>query len=238
MEDLRYSRIVVKISGESLGSGQALDPARLRDVALSLAAVHTMGVSVVAVVGGGNIFRGDRGAAWQLERGRADTVGMLATGINAMLLEGLLNGLDVPTRVFSRGPCTGIGQQYRRDDVVEALESGDTVLLAGGMGVSGFSTDVPAVHAAIDTAADAVVMVKFGVDGIYSADPAQDPEAVFLREVTASAALERNLRVMDAAALDLARQYGKPVHVVPASDMWSVKCVLEGKEIGSLLLPS
>ena len=239
MTDLRtrYRRIVLKVSGESLGSHTPLDLDRMTEAAMAIAAVRGLGVTVTVIVGGGNIFRGVQAGAWGIERPLADAAGMAATGVNALLLDGILGRLGVPVQIFSRGPCTGIGTPYNRENLRAALQDGHVALLAGGMGVSGFSTDVPAVHAAIDTAADVIIMAKHGVDGVYTADPHVTPDARFLTRLSATEALERKLRVMDSSALTLARDHAKNIHVVPADHPNSVRLAVEGKEIGSVIDP-
>ncbi|MCO5993968.1 amino acid kinase family protein [Actinoallomurus rhizosphaericola] len=234
----RYRRLVLKVSGESLGSRDApLDPERMGEVAQSVAAIRAMGVVVTLIVGGGNIYRGAQATRWHLDRPQADAVGMAATAVNALLLDGMLDTMGVPAHIFARGPASGSGNLYHREEVRSVLARNEVVILAGGMGVSGFSTDVPAVHAAIDTMADVIVMAKHGVDGIYEKDPRRHSDARFLPSVTASEALRRNLRIMDASALTLARDHGKTIHVVGAADPNAVKYAVEGKEIGSIVQP-
>ena len=235
-----YDRIVIKISGESLGDYNLLEPKRFAPVAQMIAAVHSMGVTVTVVVGGGNIFRGTLADQWELEREQADAVGMAATGVNVLILQGLLRNLGLLPAVFSRGPAGGIGQPYDCDHVRASLEKRAIVLLAGGLGVPGISTDVAAVEAAIDTEAPAVIMSKHDVDGIYTSDPhgPYGTDAVHIPALTASEALERELQVTDAAALRRARAHGKLIHVIPAADTFAPCDVLQGKEIGSRVIPS
>jgi uridylate kinase len=232
-----YRRIVLKVSGESLGSSTPHDIDRMTEAAQAIAVARHLGVTVTVIIGGGNIFRGAQAAAWGIERPLADAAGMAATGVNALLLDGILTRLGVPVQIFSRGPCTGIGTPYNREELRSTLMDGRVALLAGGMGVSGFSTDVPAVHAAIDTTADVIIMAKHGVDGVYTADPGHEPNARFIARLTATEALERKLRIMDSSALTLARDHHKYIHVVPADDANSVRHAIEGKEIGSVIDP-
>jgi len=235
-----YDGIVIKISGESLGEYGLLEPQRFAAVAQMIAAVHSMGVTVTVVVGGGNIFRGALADQWGLEREQADAVGMASTGVNVLLLRGLLRNLGLVPAVFSRGPAEGTGQPYDREHVRTSLQKGAIVLLSGGLGVPGISTDVAAIEAAIDTGAPAVIMSKNGVDGVYTREP-HDPQgggdASFIPDLTASEALERNLQVMDATALHRARDHGKLIHVIPAAETYAPRYVLEGKEIGSRIIP-
>jgi uridylate kinase len=232
-----YERVVIKISGESLGGAGMLDPIRFIPVAQMIASVSSMGVAATIVVGGGNIFRGARAAEFGLDRAQADLVGMASTIPNVLLLEGLLRGLGVQVAVFSRGPAEGVGSIYRRDDVLACLRGGAVALLAGGLGISGISTDVTAVHAAIDTDAPAVIMSKHGVEGVCTEDPKLNPAAAVIPVLTAAEALEWQLRVMDATAFTLARDHKKHIHVIPATETYGPRYVLEGKEIGSTILP-
>ncbi len=231
----QYKRVAVKVSGESLGH---VDRRRTTEVAQTIAAIHASGVTQAVIVGGGNLFRASDAPEWGMDSFEADTAGMIATAFNAQLLGGVLAGMGVPTHIFSRGPASSVGTPYNREDVREALDTGHVILAAGGMGIPGISTDVPAVHAAIDMGAEAVIMAKHGVDGVYSADPRQDPNALFLPQLLASEALARRLGVMDAAALDIALKHGVRIHVVSASDPANIRYVIEGKEIGSIILPA
>lgn len=236
--ELQYERIVVKISGESLCGDGPLDRSRMSEVARSIAGVHALGVGLVVVVGGGNLFRGPDGVEWEIDPWQADQAGMLATGINVVLLAGILDRMGVPTETFSRGACIGVGLPYTRREVCTAVDEKRVAFLAGGMGISGVSTDVPAVHAAVDVQAEAIIMAKHGIDGVYDADPNKAPAAKFLPELAASEALARKLAVMDTPALALALAHNKRIHVIPASEPDGVRHVLEGKEIGSLILPT
>jgi uridylate kinase len=235
-----YDRIVIKISGESLGEYNLLEPKRFTPVAQMIAAVHSMGVTVTVVVGGGNIFRGALADYWELEREQADAVGMAATGVNVLILQGLLCNLGLAPAIFSRGPAEGTGQPYDREHVRASLEKGAIVLLAGGLGVPGISTDVAAIEAAIDTGAPAVIMSKHDVDGVYTSDPngPRGASAVLIPDLTASEALEQELQITDAVALRRARGHGKLIHIVPAKDPFAPYDVLEGKDIGSRIIPA
>jgi uridylate kinase len=254
----RYDRIVVKISGESLAGdspcepgpcimrhdiehhrrSRALDPGRMHSVAQMIASIRTMGVGVTAVVGGGNIYRGSNAVDWRIERYQADLAGMAATAVNVLLLEGVLNTLGIPTAVFSRGPCVGVGREYAGSAPLrEAIQEDAVVLVAGGLGVPHISTDVAAVQAAIDTNAPAVIMSKHGVSGVYSAHPSE-PGSYLMPSLAASDALRLGLAVMDSMALRLAIEYGKVIHVIAAKDIDGPRDILEGKDIGSVVSPT
>ena len=241
-----YNRVVLKISGESLGefspSGERslLDSQRFAAAAEMIAAIHAMGVTTTVVVGGGNIFRGSLADKWELKPEQADEVGMDSTRVNVRLLRFLLFNRGLAPAVFSRGPAEGLGSRYDCEDVRTALHRGEIVLLAGGLGVPGISTDVTAIEAAIDTGAPAVIMTKHGVDGVYTSDP-HDPlggaKATRIPDLTASYALEQKLQVMDAIALRRARSNGKLIHVIPAAAPDAPCRVLKGEGIGSRITP-
>ncbi len=234
----RYRRIVLKVSGESLGSpGVRLNPLRFAETAQSIADVRDLGVRVAVVVGGGNIFRGRDSLEWDLDQDTADEAGMAATGVNAKLLSGKLRAKGVPHQIFARGTASGAGVCYEPASMLTLLSGGGVVIIAGGSGETGHSTDLPAIQAAIDIDAEAVVMSKHGVQGVHDADPRLTPDAKLLPELTASDALRANLAVMDQAALIHARDNGKLIHVIGAEVPDGVRHAVEGKEIGSVVYP-
>ena len=234
---LRYRRVVLKLSGEAFSSELAtLDSDQFAEAARSITEVHALGADVLVVVGGGNVFRGAEREKFNLSSSDGDKVGMIATGLNAALLEGGLRAIGTSVEVFSRGPCIGVGTPWERNAVNAALEHG-VVILAGGLGVPSMSTDVPAVHAAVELDADAVIMEKHGVDGVYTSDPRLSSDARLLPVVSASNAIEQRLGVMDIVALELARQFGKTIHVVPASDRTAAAGVVRGEDRGSRVTP-
>jgi uridylate kinase len=233
---LAYKRIVLKVSGESLGSQTAsLDRSMFRRAVKRLVELHDMGVEIAVVVGGGNLLRGNQAHLWGIDEELADQAGMAATGVNAKLLAGMLAGSAVPAEVFARGACHGT--PYNTVDVKAALSSGAITILAGGLGVSGMSTDIAAVQSAHEVGAQAVIMSKFGTDGVYTADPRRSDHATFLPRLNATDALRLKLAVMDEAALALVIRHKVRVHVVGADDESAVRQVLEGISIGSLIEP-
>lgn len=233
-----YKTVILKISGESLGSEAApLDRSTFEPIAHAICAVREQDVRVVVVVGGGNLFRGPDAEKWDLDPADGDIVGMQATGLNVTLLAKRCAAAGVRTRIFSRGPCSGIGLPWERHSVLEALDAGFVAFLAGGMGVSGMSTDFPAVHAAAELGADAVLMAKHGVDGVYDADPKLDSGATRIPAISATDAIQRRLAVMDFAALELAAEHHTVVHVVAASNPFAFCDVLAGRETGSRIDP-
>jgi uridylate kinase len=235
----RYKRIVFKVSGESLSAPSAqLDLVRVREVAQSIGELREMGVAITVVVGGGNIIRGSQADDLKLDRVTADEIGMTATALNAQFLAGFLHSNGVPCQIFSRGTASGVGVPYDSVRMRELLAAGQVAIVAGGSGRPGHSTDLPAVQAAIDTCAEAIIMAKHGTEGVCEADPKYMPDARVLPELTASDALRWNLAVMDTDALELARDHGKCIHVVGGSNPHNVRYALEGQHIGSVVYPS
>jgi uridylate kinase len=234
-----YRRVVFKVSGESLSFGsQPLYRQRFEEVATAIAEVHGMGVDIIVVIGGGNIWRGPDAVGWNMDSAQADTIGMYGTGLNVAVLTPHLQKLGVPTETLTRGSTAGLGPAYDATKLCAALDRSRVVLLPGGMGVSGISTDVAAVAAAIDADADAVIMSKHGVDGVYDRDPKLDRDAaVLIPELNASDALIRKLAVMDATALTMAIAGKTPIHVIPAAEASGLRYVIEGKKFGSKVLP-
>jgi uridylate kinase len=234
----RYERIVLKVSGESLSTPSSqIDLLRVREVAQSIKELHDTGVTITVVVGGGNIMRGGQAEKLGLDQVKADEIGMAVTGVNAQFLDIFLHGSGVPCQIFSRGTASGIGVPYNPARMREMLACGHVVIVAGGSGETGHSTDLPAVQSSIDTYAEAVVMAKHGTDGVCEADPKDMPNARVIPKLTASDALDWDLRVMDTDALELARAHNKCILVVGADNPNNVRYALEGKQIGSVIYP-
>lgn len=229
-----FGRVVVKVSGESLG---ASDPGAIWEASKALVDAYSMGIDLGLVVGGGNYVRGDLAPAWGIDRSSLDIAGMIATGLNAYALSAVLRASGVPTQVFGRGPCAAIESAYTQTAVQSAIERKVIAIIAGGMGRPGISTDVAAVHLAGDIHADSVIMSKFGIDGVYDADPRQVPSAQRLSSLDATYALKHGLQVMDQEALTLAIEKRIPIRVIPADRKEGLQEVLAGYPIGSIIHP-
>jgi uridylate kinase len=209
-----YRRVLIKLSGEGL-MGQreyGLDPKMLASIAHELLAVHGMGVEVCIVIGGGNIFRGVAGAATGMERASADYMGMLATVINALALQNALEKIGLHTRVLSAIPMTTICEPYIRRRAVRHMEKGRIVIFAAGTGNPFFTTDTAAALRAAEMGVGAMLKAT-QVDGVYSADPRKDPAAERYDRLTYMDVLSRDLQVMDASAIALARENRIPIIV-------------------------
>ncbi len=209
-----YRRVLLKISGEALMGDRdyGLDPETVERIAHEVIAVHAMGVQICLVIGGGNIFRGLSGAAAGIERATADHIGMLATVINALAMQNALEKLGLPTRVQSAIPMDTVCERFIRRRAIRHMEKGRVVVFAAGSGNPYFTTDTAAALRAVEMQCDALLKAT-QVDGVYSADPKTSPDAVRYDRLTYTDVLSRDLRVMDAAAIALARENGLPILV-------------------------
>ena len=211
---LRYRRVLLKLSGEALMGEQTygLDPAIVSRLAGEIRSVHALGVQIALVIGGGNIFRGIAGAAAGMERSTADYMGMLATVINSLALQNALERLDVPTRVQSAISMQSVCEPYIRRRAIRHMEKGRVVIFAAGTGNPFFTTDTAAALRASETECEALIKAT-KVDGVYSADPKKDHTATRYDHLTYLDVLSRDLQVMDASAISLARENRIPILV-------------------------
>jgi len=213
-DKIQYNRILLKLSGEALmGDGEfGLDTGTVTRIASEVKAVHDLGVEISLVIGGGNIFRGVKAASQGLERGTADYMGMLATVINALALQGALERIGVQTRVQSAIPMATVCEPYIRRRAVRHMEKGRVVIFAAGTGSPYFTTDTAAALRAVEMDCDALIKGT-QVDGVYSADPHKVPDAERYDVLTYHDVLSRDLKVMDASAISLSRENGIPILV-------------------------
>jgi len=226
----KYRRVLMKLSGEALLGGQSFgtDPAVIERIAGEIRAAVSQGVQIALVIGGGNIFRGVAGVANGMDRAKADDIGMLATVMNALTLENGLRRAEVDTLTFSAVRMPSICRPFQREDARAALDAGQTVIFAGGTGSPFFTTDTTAALRAAEMQCDAILKGT-SVDGVYSADPAVDPNAIHYDHVTYDDVLNRNLRVMDGAAIALARDNAIPIVVFSMREPGSLVNVLTGQ---------
>jgi uridylate kinase len=232
-----YRRVLVKLSGEALLGEQeyGADPARISDIARQVAHVHARGVELAIVVGGGNIFRGMAAQASGMDRATGDYMGMLATVLNALALQDALEKAGVPTRVQSAIAISEVAEPYIRRRAMRHLEKGRVVIFAAGTGNPFFTTDTAAALRATEMHAEVILMAKNGVEGVYSADPALDPQAEFIPEITHMEAVERRLRVMDATALTLCMENKLPIVVFNMADGGNIDRIVCGDRVGTLV---
>lgn len=225
-----YRRVLLKVSGEALMGEQpyGIDPAVIDRIAADVVAVRKLGVEVALVVGGGNIFRGVSGAADGIERATADYMGMLATVMNALAMQAALERLEMTTRVLSAIPMAAVCEPYVRRRAERHLERGRVVIFAAGTGNPFFTTDTAAALRASEMNCDAL-MKGTQVDGVYSADPKIDPDAVRYERLNYLEVLARDLNVMDASAVSLARENKIPIIVFSIQEAGGFADVVSGK---------
>ena len=231
-----YKRVLLKLSGESLGGsqGKGLDPDSLRAYAREIAAAVKAGLQVAIVNGGGNIFRGLQGAGKGFDRVDGDKMGMLATVINSLALATVIKEEGVDAQVFTALPMEPIANYYMRDKAVAFLEKGGVALIAGGTGNPFFTTDSGAALRALELKADALLKGT-RVDGVYTADPEKDPTAVRYEELTFDEALSKHLKVMDQTAFALCSEGNMPIIVFDMNATGNLTRLLHGEKVGTLV---
>ena len=228
--EIKYRRVLLKISGEALMGDRSfgIDPAVVERVANEVGDVVSIGVQVCLVIGGGNIFRGMQGAAQGLERATADHMGMLATVMNALALQATLERVGVHTRVQSAIPMTAVCEPYIRRRAIRHMEKKRVVIFAAGTGNPYFTTDTAAALRAAEMGCDALLKGT-QVDGVYSADPHKVANAVRYDRLTYLDVLSRDLKVMDASAISLARENGIPILVFSLHNPGQLAEIVRGK---------
>jgi uridylate kinase len=232
----RYSRVVVKLSGEALSgeAGWGTDPASLAQLADEILSVHDLGVQIAVVIGGGNYFRGRMAEGWGIGRAEADNIGMLGTVMNALMLRGVLTARsDTDVRVMTAMPMQSVAEPFIRLRADRHLRRDLIVLLAGGIGQPYVTTDYPAVQRALELDADALLVAKRGVDGVYDSDPNLDPDAKRYTNLTYREALAAGVRVMDESAFVLANEQGLRMHVFDVAARGVMRSICEGEDIGT-----
>jgi uridylate kinase len=232
-----FGRILLKLSGEAL-MGEleyGTDPERVEAIARQIKGVHDRGVEIAVVQGAGNIFRGMKAAAAGMDRATGDYMGMLATVLNALTLQDALERLGVHTRVQSAITISEVAEPYIRRRAMRHLEKGRVVIFAAGTGNPFFTTDTAAALRALEIHAEAILMAKNGVEGVYTADPQQDPDATFLPTITHREALERGLRVMDSTALSLCMDNDLPIYVFNMNAEDNIDRIISGERVGTLV---
>ena len=232
----KYRRVLLKLSGEALGgeAGYGISPEAVHDMAAQVAEVRQLGVEVVIVVGGGNIFRGVQGSEKGIERATGDYMGMLATVINALALQDALEKKGVLTRVLSAITMTAIAEPFIRRRAIRHLEKGRVVIFAAGTGNPFFSTDTAAAVRANEMGVEAVLKAT-KVDGIYDKDPKKYPNAKRYDRITFAEALEKRLKVMDAAAFALCQDNKMPIIVFDFFQPHNLLRVVTGEPVGTVV---
>jgi uridylate kinase len=232
-----FGRILLKLSGEALMGDleYGADPERIAAVARQIAHVGERGVEIAIVVGGGNIYRGLRGAAEGMDRATGDYMGMLATVLNALALQDALERQGAVTRVQSAITISEVAEPYIRRRAMRHLEKGRIVIFAAGTGNPFFTTDTASALRALEIHAEALLMAKNGVEGVYTADPRKEPDARFIEEISHREAIEQRLTVMDSTALSLCMDNGLPIYVFNMDDERNIDRIVSGERVGTLV---
>ena len=235
MVEPKYKRVVLKLSGEALAgqTGFGINPPTIKEIVKEIKEVHDLNVEIAIVVGGGNIWRGVTGEEVGMERAQADYMGMLATVMNALALQDALENIGVPTRVQTSIEMRQIAEPYIRRKAVRNLEKSRVVIFAGGTGNPYFSTDTAAALRAAEIGADAILMAKNNVDGIYSADPRIDTNAIKFTELTHLDIIQKGLKVMDTTASSLSMDNDIPLVVFNLNETGNIRRVVLGENIGT-----
>jgi uridylate kinase len=234
--DLEYRRILLKLSGEALAGEQGFGfaPPVIDKLTEEIKELHEMGIALGLVIGGGNIVRGTIASQQGMDRVSADYMGMLATVINALAIQDLLERKGVETRVLTAIRMEQLAEPYIRRRALRHLEKGRVVIFAGGTGNPYFSTDTAAVLRGIEMEADLIVKAT-KVKGVYTADPAMDPEAVFIPDISFMDVMTKDLRVMDAAAISLCKENEIPIMVLNIHEPGLVARAVRGENVGTLV---
>ncbi len=234
-----FNRILLKLSGEALmGSLEyGTDPEQIDRISRQVHEVSDRGVEIALVVGAGNIYRGLDAAAEGMDRATADYMGMLATVLNALTLQDALEKRGSYTRVLSAIEVMEVAEPYIRRRAIRHLEKGRVVIFAAGTGNPFFTTDTAAALRALEIHAEAILMAKHGVEGVYDADPSEVPDAKFLPEVTHREAIERGLKVMDSTALSLCMDNRLPIYVFNMGDEANIDRIVRGERVGTIVTP-
>ena len=235
MSDIKYKRVLLKLSGEALAGdqGKGINPPEILKVAEEIKEVHDLGVQIAIVVGGGNMWRGEAGAEIGMERAQADYIGMLGTVMNALALQDSLESVGVPTRVQTAIEMRQVAEPYIRRKAIRHLEKGRIVIFAAGTGSPYFPTDTTDALRTSELNAEVILMAKNGVDGIYNADPKVDPTAKKYTKLTHMDIINKGLRVMDTTASSLSMDNNIALVVFNMNNRGNIKKVVEGEEIGT-----
>jgi uridylate kinase len=232
-----FRRILVKLSGEALMGSEpyGIEPDRVTAIAREVDGLNRRGVEVALVIGAGNIYRGMAAAAEGMDRATADYAGMLATLLNCLTVQDALERLGAQTRLLSAITVSEVAEPYIRRRAIRHLEKGRIVIFAGGTGNPFFTTDTAAALRALEIGAEAILMGKNAVDGVYDGDPRLDPSAAFLPELTHKDAIERSLKVMDSTALSLCMDNNLPIYVFGLDDERNIERLVSGERVGTII---
>ena len=229
-----YKRILLKLSGEALkaDSNAIIDPETVKGIAAQIKQIYDLGTEIGIVVGGGNIWRGKIGEELGMERAQADYMGMLATIMNGLSIQDALEGMGVPTRCMTALPIDTVAEPYIRRKMMKHLEKNRVVIFGAGTGNPYFTTDTAAALRAAEMEAD-VILVGKTIDGVYSADPKKDENAIKYKNITYTDILSKNLKVMDSTAISLCRDNHIPLVIFAIEDPNNICKIINGEDIGT-----
>ncbi len=236
---IKYKRVLLKLSGEALQdkkNNTILDAERLNNVAIAIKAMIDQGVEVSVVIGAGNIWRGKLADSIGIERTTADYMGMLGTIINSLALQSALENIGISCRVLSSIEVRAVCEPYIRRRAIRHLEKGRVIVFAGGTGNPFFTTDTTASLRAMEIGAEAVLMAKNGVDGVYTSDPKTDENAKFISTITFKEVIAKELKVMDLTAVSLCMQSGIEIVVFDMQDTDNFRKVVTGENVGTRII--
>lgn len=235
---MHYNRILLKLSGGAIAGDKSwgFDPQALNHIADEVLELHRLGVQVGIVVGGGNIFRGELGAEWGIERAEADNIGMMATVANSLMLRGVLQARGrAEVRVMTAIPINAVAEPFIRLRAIRHLEHGHLVVLAAGTGNPYVTTDYPAVQRALELRAEALLAAKNGVDGVYTSDPRRDSAARRYQAVAYDTVIQQDLKALDQSAVLLARDHNLPIHVFDFDAPGAMRRICTGEHVGTII---
>lgn len=234
-------RVLIKLSGGALAhsSGYGFDQDRIHHIVEEVQEVIDLGIEVGIVVGGGNIMRGSLCEQWGLVRAEADSIGMLGTLVNALMLRAALKArTDRDVRVLSAIKVESVAEPFRRGRALKHLQKGHIVIYGAGIGQPYVTTDYPSVQRAIETECDLLLVAKEGVDGVFDSDPKTNPNASMYRTLAYNDFLEKNLKVMDQAAILMARDHQLPIHIFNFLEKGAMRKICQGESIGTFISPA
>jgi uridylate kinase len=235
---VHYRRILVKLSGGAIAGEKewGFDPNALNHIADEVLSLHQSGIQVGVVVGGGNIFRGELGQEWGIERAEADNIGMIATITNSLMLRGVLEARgSAEVRVMSAISVNSVAEPYIRLRAIRHLEHTYIVVLAAGTGNPYVTTDYPSAQRALELRAEALLVAKQGIDGIYTGDPHKEQNVRRYKKIEYDTVIQQNLRALDQSAVLLARDHNLPIHVFDFNKVGAMRRICEGDEVGTLI---
>lgn len=235
---MRYNRVLIKLSGGALAGDKSwgFEPTAIDHIANEIIELHQMDIEVGIVVGGGNIFRGELGEGWGIERAEADHIGMMATVINSMMLRGALTSRGAENvRVMTAIPINSVAEPYIRLRAIHHLDRGSIVLLAAGTGNPYVTTDYPSVLRALELRSQVLLSAKNGTDGIYTNDPKTHPDARRYKTISYDTVIQEDLKVMDQTAVMLAKENNLSIHVFDFDAPGAMQQICQGEDVGTLI---